>query len=180
MLKKRIIFALLYSEGYFHLSRNFRLQKVGDLNWLINNFGFGETCHFIDELTCILVKENPSIQDKKNFLFDIKKLRKKIFVPITIGGGISSVDDAKNYFLNGADKVLINSNIYNRILMDKISTGWGKQSISIMIDYLRDENQKDFKIVINCGNKFKILLSEFIDKYLYKLPYGELIKLSRQ
>ena len=59
--------------------------------------------------------------------------------------------------------------------MDKISTGWGKQSISIMIDYLRDENQKDFKIVISCGNKFKILLSEFIDKYLYKLPYGELI-----
>ena len=70
MLKKRIIFALLYSDGYFHLSRNFRLQKVGDLNWLIKNFGFGETCHFIDELTCILVKRNPTRDDKKNFLLD--------------------------------------------------------------------------------------------------------------
>ena len=28
---KRIIFALLYSNGEFHLSRNFRLQKVGDV-----------------------------------------------------------------------------------------------------------------------------------------------------
>ena len=42
MLKKRIIFALLYSDGYFHLSRNFRLQKVGNLDWLIHNFGFGK------------------------------------------------------------------------------------------------------------------------------------------
>ena len=68
MLKKRIIFALLYSDGYFHLSRNFRLQKVGNLDWLIHNFGFGETCHFIDELMCILVKENPSKEDKISFL----------------------------------------------------------------------------------------------------------------
>ena len=39
---KRIIYALLYSDGQFHLSRNFSLQKVGDINWLKNNFGFGE------------------------------------------------------------------------------------------------------------------------------------------
>ena len=57
MLNKRIIFALLFKDGFFHLSRNFRLQKVGDVNWLINNFGFGETCDFIDELVCILVKK---------------------------------------------------------------------------------------------------------------------------
>ena len=43
MIFKRIIYALLYSNGNFHLSRNFRLQKVGDVNWLKDNFGFGET-----------------------------------------------------------------------------------------------------------------------------------------
>ena len=54
---KRIIYALLYSEGNFYLSRNFRLQKVGDVSWLKNNFGFGETCDSIDELIIINVKK---------------------------------------------------------------------------------------------------------------------------
>ena len=34
MPKKRLIFILLYKDGGFHLSRNFRLQKVGDTEWL--------------------------------------------------------------------------------------------------------------------------------------------------
>ena len=34
MLKKRIIFTLLYKDGSFCLSRNFNLQKVGNLNWI--------------------------------------------------------------------------------------------------------------------------------------------------
>ena len=50
MLNKRIIFGLLYSNNYFHLSRNFRLQKVGDINWLQDNYAFNETCQYIDEL----------------------------------------------------------------------------------------------------------------------------------
>ena len=67
MIKKRIIFALLYNDGYFFLSRNFRLQKVGDVKWLINNFGFGKTCHFIDELVCLLVKKILPMKIKKSF-----------------------------------------------------------------------------------------------------------------
>ena len=38
---KRIIYCLYFKDNFFYLSRNFRLQKVGDLNWLIKNFGFG-------------------------------------------------------------------------------------------------------------------------------------------
>ena len=61
-MNKRIIFSLLYSDGYFYLSRNFRLQKVGTLEWIKNNYGFGETCHFIDELIIIFVKKNLQIK----------------------------------------------------------------------------------------------------------------------
>ena len=175
MVKKRIIFALLYSDGYFHLSRNFRLQKVGDVGWLINNFGFGETCHFIDELICILVKPNPNVEDKIHFLKDIEKLRKKIFVPITIGGGIQKIDDVKQYFINGADKVLINSNIYNVELLKNIENNWGKQSISIMLDCLKIDKRNDYQIMINSGSQFKLHLSEFIKNFLEKIPFGELI-----
>ena len=55
---KRIIYALLYTNGQFHLSRNFSLQRVGDVNWLKKNYGFGETCNFIDELMIINVTKN--------------------------------------------------------------------------------------------------------------------------
>lgn len=175
MLNKRIIFALLYCDGFFYLSRNFRLQKVGDLNWLINNFGFGDTCHFIDELVCILVKKKSKKSDKKNFLNDIEKLRKKIFVPITIGGGISSIDDVKNYFLNGADKILINSKIYDYKLMFKTAELWGEQAISIMIDYKLENKNNNNYVFAECGTKSIMKLDHFIGKILPKIPYGEII-----
>ena len=55
---KRIIYCLYFKDNYFYLSRNFRLQKVGDLNWLIKNFGFGSTANYVDELMIINVKQN--------------------------------------------------------------------------------------------------------------------------
>ena len=38
MIKKRIIFTFYYYEGYFVQSRNFSLQKVGDIEWIKKNF----------------------------------------------------------------------------------------------------------------------------------------------
>ena len=40
MLRKRLIFTLIYNDGFFTQSRNFRLQKVGDISWLEKNYGF--------------------------------------------------------------------------------------------------------------------------------------------
>ena len=175
MVKKRIIFALLYLDGYFFLSRNFRLQKVGDIEWLINNFGFGETCHFIDELICLLIKKNPTNEDKKKFFTDINLLRKKFFVPITLGGGIRTLNDAKLFFLNGADKVMLNSAFYDNILIQDISHLYGEQSISVKIDYRKSDNNDERNIFIYGGTKFKITLSNFIKNYLDIFSYGEII-----
>ncbi len=176
MLNKRIIFALLYKDGFFHLSRNFRLQKVGDVNWLINNFGFGETCDFIDELVCILVKKDPSIRDKIDFLKQMEIIRQKFFVPITLGGGIKSLNDAKSYFLNGADKILINSKSSDTKFLKKISDLWGEQSITIMIDYQKDLNLKNnLNVYIDCGSNKLMTLTEFKNKILKNIPCGEII-----
>ena len=58
MLKKRLIFNLLFSEGKFALSRNFRLQEVGDIEWLQKNYNFSQISHAIDELIIIDVSRN--------------------------------------------------------------------------------------------------------------------------
>ena len=85
MIFKRIIYALLYSNGNFHLSRNFRLQKVGDVNWLKDNFGFGETCDYIDELMIINVTQEPTKKDFHKYFNDVDLLRKKNICPHYFG-----------------------------------------------------------------------------------------------
>ena len=86
MINKRIIFSLLYSNGYFFLSRNFRLQKIGDLNWLMKNYSFHETCQYIDELAFLLVTKKPSQEEINRFFKDIDVIKSKVFAPIMIGG----------------------------------------------------------------------------------------------
>ncbi len=170
---KRIIYALLYCDGEFYLSRNFSLQRVGDLNWLKNNFGFGETCDFIDELMIINVSRNPNSQNSTRFFDDINQLREKIFVPITLGGGIRNFEDAKKCFINGADKILINYLAHKDMkICEKISDIYGEQALSIMVDYKREK--ENINTYIKNGKVYSKTLEEFINS-VKKIKFGELI-----
>ena len=53
MLKKRIIFCLLYKDGNFVQSRNFITNSIGDTDWIIKNYNFTNISNFIDELIII-------------------------------------------------------------------------------------------------------------------------------
>ena len=64
MLKKRIIFTLLYIDGFFYQSRNFNLQKVGDVQWLKKNYNFQNISFFIDELIILNISRNEKNLDK--------------------------------------------------------------------------------------------------------------------
>jgi len=55
VLRKRIIFTLLYSDGFFMQSRNFRLQKVGDINWLEKFYKLRDIAFSLDELIILNV-----------------------------------------------------------------------------------------------------------------------------
>ena len=83
------------------------------------------------------------------------------------------MSDVKNLFNNGADKVLLNSSIFKKNFTEEISEIYGEQSISIMIDYLNDENKEE-KIMINCGTKFSMNLKNFFNN-MYNIKFGEII-----
>ena len=173
MLYKRIIYALLYRDGFFYLSRNFRLQKVGDVNWLKNNFGFGETCNFIDELMILLVAKNPNKKEISQYFNDVNKLRENMFVPITLGGAVRSFDYAKECFSNGADKVLINYLVHkNNKALKKISNTYGDQALSLMVDY-KKFNGSNFSYMNASTKQSKSLKKYFKD--IKKINFGELI-----
>lgn len=107
MSKKRVIFTLFYSAGYFMLSRNFRLQKAGDVRWLLQNYRFGDMSAFIDELMIVDVTRGQ--MDRARFIDDVRKIVSGCFIPVCLGGGIDSLDVAKFFIANGADKLVINT-----------------------------------------------------------------------
>lgn len=133
MLKKRLIFTLLVDGEDFVLSRNFTLQKVGNIEWLLKNFNFLKISSFIDELIILNVRNKK--KNFKKFCSIIQEVTREIFIPIAAGGGIENVDDVKNILRNGADKIVINTLlIENHKELQKISKVIGRQSIIGSID----------------------------------------------
>jgi imidazole glycerol-phosphate synthase subunit HisF len=135
MLRKRIIFCLNWEDGYFIQSRNFNRQRVGDYNWLLDNYRFKNTYKYIDEL---IINDLSLEKMTDGFLKVVSLLRGVVHLPITVGGGISNFETAKLLFNVGADKIVINSALFDaqQSLRD-ISAIYGKQSLVGGIDYRR-------------------------------------------
>src|SRR3982074_1309215 len=104
---RRVIFTLLYDRGHFMLSRNFRLQIVGTIDWLFDNYDLGRVSHGLDELMVLDVwraSRNPQV-----FAQHVLQIAGRCFIPMTVGGGVDSLEMASIYMRSGADKLLVNS-----------------------------------------------------------------------
>lgn len=171
MLRKRIIFTLIYADGFFHQSRNFRLQKVGDINWLENNYKFKDIAFSIDELIIL----NASKKEKNILEFSeiLNRIVDNVFIPTAAGGGIKTLEDAKILFDNGADKIVLNSTLFeNRILIEELVSIYGSQSVIASIDIKKHTSSYD--VMINDGNtKINIPLQEYL-LYVQSLSVGEI------
>lgn len=171
MLKKRIIFTLLYENGSFMLSRNFRLQRVGDKNWLQKNYNFSNISFFIDEL--IILDVSRTKRNLERFCEHIRALTEGCFVPIAAGGGICSIQQAQILLRSGADKIVINSLLAdnkNEIL--SLASHFGRQCIIASVDVKRVE--QDFVVFTHNGEKRQEkLLKEWLQSII-ELPIGEI------
>ena len=79
------------------------LRKVGDPYELI-------TKYYEQGINEIIIQDSVASLYGRNNLFDfIKSITKEIFIPITLGGGITSLSDIEKALKSGADKVAINS-----------------------------------------------------------------------
>jgi len=132
--KKRLIFTLLYNDGYFILSRNFRQQRVGNTDWLQKNYNFSKIATAIDELIILNVSNSMSILDE--FYFAVQEIAKECFVPLALGGGIRSVEHAASLFDNGADKIVVNTLLEKGPdLVSELVEICGSQCVIGAIDY---------------------------------------------
>jgi cyclase len=135
MLKKRLIFTLLYENGFFVLSRNFSLQKAGDLDWLKDFYDFNSICFSIDEL--IILDVSRGIRDRTRFSNVLQEISRGCFMPIAAGGGIRSVEDVSLLLKSGVDKVIVNSMLFkDKPLVRELVRHFGSQCITASIDYI--------------------------------------------
>ena len=130
MLKKRIIPCLDVKDGRVVKGINFvDLIDAGDpveQASIYNQNGADEIC-FLDITAS---------SDRRDILLDtVKKTAECCFVPLTVGGGVRSIQDIRKLLLAGADKVSINTAaIKNPDLIKESANKFGSQCIVVAID----------------------------------------------
>jgi len=173
MLKKRLIFTLLHDSGSFMLSRNFRLQRVGNLDWLNLNYDFRRISRCIDEVVVLDVTRKD--RNIKSFARVLEKFTAGISCPVSAGGGITTVSDAKLLLRSGADKVVLNTSLTETPkLVFEIAQEFGAQCIIGAIDL---DNQTDGTTVVTTRNSSKPIIDEpasVVISRICNLPIGEI------
>jgi imidazole glycerol-phosphate synthase subunit HisF len=123
------------------------LRKIGDPKKIIEEY----YCSGIDEI--IIIDSVASLYGRNNLFELIKNITKEIFVPITLGGGIRSIEDIDKALNSGADKVAINSGaIENPLLIKNASAKFGSSTIVSYIEAKKVGNNvwEPYK---NCGRE---------------------------
>ena len=133
MLAKRIIPCLDIKNGRVVKGTNFlNLNDVEDpvkLASFYNKSGADELVFY--DITA-------SFEGRKLFIDTLKEVAKEIFIPLTVGGGINSVDDFSMVLDAGADKVSVNSGaIKEPALIGQAAKKFGNQCVVLSMDVKR-------------------------------------------
>jgi cyclase len=144
MLKKRIAANIVVKDGIVVQSINFKnylpIGKPDISIEFLNQWGIDEII-----LTDISATKNKSEPNYKM----VKQASTKCFVPLTVGGGISNIDQIKELMHCGADKVSLNqSAIYNNLLITSAAKIFGDQCVVVSIDaMLKKSSYKVFDYI---------------------------------
>ena len=162
MLKKRIIPVLLWNGSTLVKGQNFiNKRKAGSAIATIKIY----VSRDVDEIFFFDIANTNSTNVDKNF---IQSITDCVSVPITIGGGIRSINQMDDLFKSGADKICLNTSVFqNPELINNASKKFGSQAVTVSIDVkkIKDEyvcfknNGK-----LNANKKFLPWLKEGADR----------------
>lgn len=169
MLAKRIIPCLDVKNGETVKGINFEnLQYAGDPAELAKKY----SDEGADEL--VFLDITATNEGRKTTAQMVEKVAKQVFIPFTVGGGISSIEDMRRLLIAGADKVAINSAaVKNPQLIKESSNYFGSQCIVVAVDAKNIDG--DYYVFINAGQKNTgIKLIEWV-KQVESLGAGEIL-----
>ncbi|WP_125771173.1 imidazole glycerol phosphate synthase subunit HisF [Companilactobacillus furfuricola] len=149
MLAKRIIPCLDVADGRVKKGINFvNLTDVGDPVEIAAEY----QKQGADEL--IFLDISATNEKRKTMIDVVEQVSKQVFMPLTIGGGVTSVEDIQKLLKAGADKVAINSAAVND--PDLITEGakkFGNQCIVVAIDVKFDPESKQYFVYTHGGQQ---------------------------
>ncbi len=130
MLARRLIACLDVRDGQVVKGVNFEgLRLAGDPAELARRYN----ADGIDEL--VLLDVTATLEGRRTFLDTVRAVAQELFIPLSVGGGIGSLDAAKAVFDAGADKVSINSAaLATPQLITDIANVYGSQAVIVAID----------------------------------------------
>lgn len=146
MLTKRIIPCLDVKDGRVVKGTNFvGLQDAGDPVELASRYDEERA----DEL--VFLDITASVEERRSMLDVIARTAGKVFMPLTVGGGIRSAEDVRNCLLAGADKVSVNTAaVKNPQLIADGAKLFGNQCIVLAVD-ARKTGDRRWEVYINGG-----------------------------
>ena len=136
MLTKRIIPCLDIKDGRTVKGTNFiNLRDAGDpaeLGGLYAKEG-------ADEL--VFLDITATVEKRKTLSELVNKIAHHVNIPFTVGGGISSVEDVQILLENGADKISVNTSVFNDPgLIDRLAKEFGSQCVVLAIDTKKEDD----------------------------------------
>jgi cyclase len=134
MLAKRIIPCLDVTGGRVVKGVNFvGLRDAGDPVELAERYN----AQGADEL--VFLDITASSDNRATMVDVVARTARKVFIPLTVGGGIRTVEDARGILHAGADKVSVNTSAVHRpALISELSQEFGAQATVLAIDAKRN------------------------------------------
>lgn len=169
MLKKRIIPCLDIKDGRTVKGINFlELKDAGDPVSLAKKYAQDGA----DELVFLDISATDEKRKTLNAL--VRKIALEINIPFTVGGGISTLEDAAEVIKSGADKISVNSAaILRPELVSEIANEFGSQCVVVAVDTKFEDGQ--WRVFSHGGKKPTGLLTKEWCKRLQELGAGEIL-----
>ena len=147
MLAKRIIPCLDVKDGMVVKGINFKgLREVGDPVEMGAWYGLQGA----DELVYLDI--SASHEGRSTFTGLVRRISEKIDIPFTVGGGISSLEDASRLLEAGADKITVNTAAVRRPdLISEIASSYGSQFVVAAIDARFDKEEGIWQVTTHGG-----------------------------
>ena len=146
MLAKRIIPCLDINNGRTVKGINFEnIRDAGDPVELAMYYSLQGA----DEL--VFLDITATVEKRKTLVPLVKDIAQHINIPFTVGGGISSVENAYELLQNGADKVSVNSAAFkNPVIIEQMANEFGSQCVVLAID-TKKETDDNWYVYLNGG-----------------------------
>jgi imidazole glycerol-phosphate synthase subunit HisF len=145
LLSKRIIACLDVRDGQVVKGVNFEgLRSAGDPAELARRYNVES----IDEL--VILDITATLEKRRALADTIRRVARELFIPLAVGGGIRSEEDAAAAVEAGADKVSLNTAaLSNPSLITTLANRYGSQAVVVAIDAKREGEQ--FAVYVRSG-----------------------------